>query len=388
MSSIDDAISATRAQLKKYRSRGAEINEQNTKASLIDPILAALGWDLLNIDEVDREYKRKSQDNPVDYALLLLRTPRLFIEAKSLGANLQDRKWVSQILGYATVVGVEWCVLTNGDEYRLYNAHAAVDVEEKLFRAVRISEDDEHDVTRATLMLLSKANLGENLLSVLWKAYFIDRQVDAAVRGMWQEPDPGLVRLVQKRVPSLKPSDVRDSLRRADIRVAFPSAAALDAPPRRAARPAKVAAPARSVAPSVTPAAPAPVSPPMHAADEPTTRSAPRRSDVTLADLIAAGHIRPPLRLEKDYKKTLFTASVLADGRVAFGDAVYDSPSSAAGHARMTIVGRDEKWGVPPTNGWAFWRCQDPTTGQMVELDTLRQRLLEERAQAGRGGSR
>ncbi len=44
---------------------------------------------------------------------------RLFVEAKDLGKDLSDRKWISQILGYATVVGAEWCVLTNGDEYRI-----------------------------------------------------------------------------------------------------------------------------------------------------------------------------------------------------------------------------------------------------------------------------
>ncbi|MCJ7686723.1 MAG: type I restriction enzyme HsdR N-terminal domain-containing protein [Desulfobacteraceae bacterium] len=76
--------------------------------------MSALGWDLEELDEVRLEYKKKPKDNPVDYALFIMRTPRLFIEAKSLEANLDDRKWVSQTLGYATVVGVEWCVLTNG----------------------------------------------------------------------------------------------------------------------------------------------------------------------------------------------------------------------------------------------------------------------------------
>jgi len=107
-----------------------------------------LGWDTHDPDEVFREYRRKPQDNPVDHALFLHRSPRLFVEAQGLGTNLLDRKWVSQTLGYATVVGVEWCVLTNGDEYRLYNAHAPVDVEEKLFRSVTVSDDTCDDYTR------------------------------------------------------------------------------------------------------------------------------------------------------------------------------------------------------------------------------------------------
>jgi predicted type IV restriction endonuclease len=73
--------------------------------------LSALGWDLQEIDEVRREYRRKPQDNPVDYALFLNRTECLLIEAKSLEKDLGDRKWISQNISYAAVVGVKWYVL-------------------------------------------------------------------------------------------------------------------------------------------------------------------------------------------------------------------------------------------------------------------------------------
>lgn len=76
----------------------------------------------------------------MDYALFLLRTPRLFIEAKSLGAHINDGKWASQILAYATVAGVEWVALTDGNEWRIYNSHAPVPVEQKLFRVVRVAD--------------------------------------------------------------------------------------------------------------------------------------------------------------------------------------------------------------------------------------------------------
>jgi hypothetical protein len=145
--SLTSALPRLRTRIQKIQNRNENIGEQNTKAALIDPLLAALGWDVEDIDEVSREYRLKSQDNPVDYALFMLRSPRLFVEAKGLEKDLSDRKWISQVLGYATVVGVEWCVLTNGDEYRLYNAHAPVDVEQKLFRVIRISESDQEYYT-------------------------------------------------------------------------------------------------------------------------------------------------------------------------------------------------------------------------------------------------
>src|SRR5215217_6182481 len=208
--------------IQKIQNRNENIGEQNTKAALIDPLLAALGWDVEDIDEVSREYRRKSQDNPVDYALFMLRSPRLFVEAKGLEKDLSDRKWISQVLGYATVVGVEWCVLTNGDEYRLYNAHAPVDVEQKLFRIVRISDSDQEEYALDTLELLSKDKMGDNLLNVLWKAHFIDQHVSRALGELLQNDEAGLIRLIRKRTPELTPSEIRESLKRADIRIDFP----------------------------------------------------------------------------------------------------------------------------------------------------------------------
>ncbi len=109
---LSNVLPKLRKRIEKAHNRKDSIGEQNTKAALIEPLLAALGWDIEDIDEVSREYKRKPQDNPVDYALFMLRSPRLFVEAKGLEKDLGDRKWISQVLGYATVVGVEWCVLT------------------------------------------------------------------------------------------------------------------------------------------------------------------------------------------------------------------------------------------------------------------------------------
>jgi predicted type IV restriction endonuclease len=84
------------------------VNTWNDEPALngpAQPILEALGWDIRDWDEVHREYRGKSVDSPVDYALKIMRTPRLFLEAKGLGEDLSDRKWVAQVLGYATVAG-------------------------------------------------------------------------------------------------------------------------------------------------------------------------------------------------------------------------------------------------------------------------------------------
>ena len=129
MNALQDALTECHLRLARHRKNGSRVGEQDTKAMLVEPVLAALGWDLYDPDEVNREYRRRSTDNPVDYALLLMRTPRLFVEAKGLGENINDPRWANQVISYAAVAGVEWVALTDGAEWRIYNAHAPVPVE-------------------------------------------------------------------------------------------------------------------------------------------------------------------------------------------------------------------------------------------------------------------
>jgi hypothetical protein len=50
-------------------------------------VLRALGWDVEDVEEVAREYKGKKQDKPVDYALLVMREPRLFVDRRAATAR-------------------------------------------------------------------------------------------------------------------------------------------------------------------------------------------------------------------------------------------------------------------------------------------------------------
>src|ERR1035441_6446448 len=238
------AVEVIRKRIQQVRDRKELIGEQNIKAALIDPLLTAMGWELQEIDEVRREYRRKPQDNPVDYTLFLNRTACLLIEAKSLEKDLGDRKWISQNISCAAVLGVKWCVLTNGDEYRIYNSHAEVDVEQKLFRKVRIS-DTEPKLIIETLQLLSKEKMRGSLLDEMWKAHFIDRRVRLAFERLLGEDDAVLIRAICKQANGVTPSEARASLKRAIITIDFPLPKVLEQP-------------AAPVVPAVVPKAKAP----------------------------------------------------------------------------------------------------------------------------------
>ncbi len=271
--SLEEMLGTIRERLASYA--GQAIGEQNTKAGLISPVLRTLGWNVEDLREVHLEYRRRPGDKPVDYALIINGTPRLFVEAKGLGENLQDRKWANQIMGYATVAGVRWVVLTNGDEYRLYNSHASVPVEEKLFRAVRVS--DHMGAPEQTLALLSKENVAQ--LEALWQEDFFDRQVQDAIAGLFHpEPDAALIRLLRRRLPNeISARDIRSALVRLRGTGVSPFPAASTESSRRSAVPGK--GPAVRTFGEGTP-----------------------WSEITLGDVISAGLITLPTELFRQYQ--------------------------------------------------------------------------------------
>lgn len=206
--------------IPRLRAQGGRISEQDTKRILITPTVAALGWDILDIDEVRNEYRHNTADNPVDYALFLNRSPVLFVEAKPLGHALDDRKWIVQTINYANAAGVDWCVLTNGAEWRIYKVHAQVEADQKLFTAVKIEVPEKLDDAVRVLSLLGRDNMRARAIDELWQAWHVDRQVQAALEQTFQ--DDAFAALIRKRVPQLGLADIRKSLRRASIAVGYP----------------------------------------------------------------------------------------------------------------------------------------------------------------------
>jgi len=354
-----EAVKRCAELVERYRTLGSRIGEENTKAALIEPIIAALGWDVLDPEEVHREYRRRPSDNPVDYALLLFRTPRLFIEAKGLGEDLSDPRWEKQTIGYAVVAGVEWVALTDGATWKVYNAHAPVPVEQKLFRQVHIDKDA--DASVELLALLGKDNMRDNRIGELWKGFFVDRQVRRALQELFSGDDPprDLLALVAKRVPKLSRGEVRASLMRARAVFDFPVAEPL--PPE---------APTASTLPEPSPvtrqAKPTTVEQPRVSATERQTR---------LRDIMAAGRLRAGDILEATYRGQRHTAVVRPDGKITYRGVDYDSPSGAGVAVKVAVLGPDVPAQVKATDGWAFWQATDAISGDRVALKELRRRV-------------
>lgn len=344
----------------------SQISEQDTKLAIINPILSALGWDLSDLTQVRSEYRYRSSDDPVDYAMFRGGVPVMFVEAKRLGANLANRRFVTQVVSYAATVGVNTCVLTDGDEYRFYHAHAQVDAEEKLFMIIRLGKDSPA-MLEEKLALISPEGVLKNNVADIWQRQYVDKHVRSALEQMVETQDRGLVRLLRKHAEDLSANDISKSLGRLRLSFEFTS---LGLSPQDGELPVEPRTASASRASRQHGAPEAAVAGPMIAPAS--------RPSASLADLITAGAVVPPLELFARYKGEMLKAVVRSDGMVEFDGGAYSSPSAAAGYARNKVNG------PPPdgrpywnTNGWVFWSFMDAVTDKEQTLDLLRQRFRE-----------
>ena len=188
---------------KKLESLGNKsIGETQTKESLINPIISALGWDITDFDEVKLEYKHTKKDTPVDYAIVIDLNPKLFIEAKQLGLNMDDHKWIAQMLTYSTMAGVKWALLTDGNHYKLYNTMAEAKLDEKLFFEWKMAELTEDNVDKYVdfLNLLSKEKFRDDAIEIAWKNHFEVNKVKDTLEKLIEDRDELLLKLINKKV--------------------------------------------------------------------------------------------------------------------------------------------------------------------------------------------
>ena len=154
-------------------------NEALTRYALVDPLLRALGWDTENPTVVIPEYS--TGEGRADYALLTdaESQPAVMVEVKKLDAPLKEA--VSQGIKYCLEQGVRYFVVTDGRNWRVYETHRPVPLEQKMVVSFALSEPVAAEVCRKAL--------------ALWRAGVSAGRVSSAhlpvlVRSMSDEPAP------------------------------------------------------------------------------------------------------------------------------------------------------------------------------------------------------
>jgi predicted transport protein len=217
MKGIVKCIESLRVQLERHRKEG--LKEYPTRTIFIDPLLAALGWDVRDPDEVELEHPTVDGKS-VDYAMKVNRKVVLHLEAKQLGDPLDDVKSITQVVGYAANDGIEWCVLTNGVRYKIYKASEKVSAPDKLLFEVSIDPNDSNGLTVEELARqfnrLSRESMEKGLLDQLGTEIFTTGKIRKVLDRLFAETPASFIRLIRKSMTdsSVTPSQIEQALRR------------------------------------------------------------------------------------------------------------------------------------------------------------------------------
>ena len=152
-----DGVRREIERIQGYISSGrlTQFDEANTKATAIEPILRELGWDVVDPDEVRREYSVGSRS--VDYALFCDDTLKVFIEAKRGEESLERHH--DQLVRYAFDEGVEIAILTNGTTWWFYLPIRAVSWDRRKVVTLELNQQDNTAIAQRLVDVLGKESV-------------------------------------------------------------------------------------------------------------------------------------------------------------------------------------------------------------------------------------
>ncbi|MFH1011025.1 MAG: DUF5655 domain-containing protein [bacterium] len=195
------------------------MKEAQTRATIIDPILEALGWDVRDPDEVELEHQTVD-GKAVDYGLKINRKPVLLIEAKPLNDALDDVKAITQIVGYAANAGIASCILANGVKWRVYRSMEKCAAPDKLMFEVSLDPRESEGLSAQQLAeqmwRFSREEMAKGTLDAMGEQIFVDGNVRKALDEILQNPPRLLLKAIKEAAndESLTPLKIKESLAR------------------------------------------------------------------------------------------------------------------------------------------------------------------------------
>ena len=361
----------------KERYNDCRGGEQATKAALIAPLFAILGYDLADPRECKPEYrtdfgKGEKAAFPVDWAFLIDGAFAFFVEAKAAGAKIT--KYAEQLgMYFAKEPTVKLGILTNGVQWKFFTDldHEHI-MDKELFLTWNVLEDEL--IPLDLLTLLQKSQFKQQLIRTF--AEGIRRRsllVDGLTR-LLEGPSPEFVKLAVQNIVTVHGENIetRNLTPRVIAEWTPILANAIQDWAKRYALAMALERPTAKV--------PSGIDKPAGGTSPPVDQGG------SLAALIRAGVLVPPLQLFRRYKGKMLEATLLAGGGVEFQGQRYDTCSGAAAAARATVSGHQMT-----TNGWTFWQYRD-AGGKKLILRDARSRSHHRGARAratrraGRGG--
>ncbi len=188
-----------------------DINEENTRGILIDPLLQALGWDIFNLNEVLRNEKTSS-GGYVDY---ILKTDNqiIYLEAKQINSRLIN-KFQTQATNYAYEDNVHFCVLTNGNQYQIFETYRKGTVTDRLLVDIKLNDNEiSSDKKLEHINFISKASVQKGNLERMNEILNLQNKVYEVVQTLFSNPNHKFIEIISLELEQdFEPESIRKAI--------------------------------------------------------------------------------------------------------------------------------------------------------------------------------
>ncbi len=181
-------------------------SEQDTREIAVNPIVGALGWDVMKPEEVAREFSVRG--GKVDYCLRGQMRNLVLIEVKRAGTDLGEHQ--EQLLRYAFDEGVPLAVLTDGLVWWFYLPMAGGSWEQRRFSRTNLRAQRPADAASALHRFLNRDAIVSGGALEEAKREFESQERDRLVRGALQEAWRQVLSDTQGLLPDLLAEAVKE----------------------------------------------------------------------------------------------------------------------------------------------------------------------------------
>jgi len=170
MSNLNQTLQVILEKIKNYRFL-YEQNEMAVRDQIVNPILKELGWNPENPEEVLPNLS--TEEGIPDYSLIKDGKKILFVEAKKLSVDVEQKEVIRQLAKYTFTEGVKYGVLTNGSVWILLRSfEEGTTLTERIVWKTDL-ENEELPVVIRKISTISKNNI-ENIEVLVKKAQILD----------------------------------------------------------------------------------------------------------------------------------------------------------------------------------------------------------------------
>ena len=170
MNNLNEALAPIVEKIKKFHSL-YEQNEMAVRDQIVNPILRNLGWDPENPEEVQPNVF--TEEGIPDYSLIKNGKKILFVEAKKLGVDIEQKEVIRQLAKYSFGEGTKYGVLTNGAIWVLIRSfEEGTTLTERIVWKTDL-ENEELPAVLRKISTISKTNI-EHIEVLVKKAQILD----------------------------------------------------------------------------------------------------------------------------------------------------------------------------------------------------------------------